>query len=518
MSLFESLLALLLVAIILLRLSRHLQIPYPSMLALAGAGVAALPFMPAIEIEPHLALPLFIAPALLDAAFDLAPRELRRLWLPLFSLAVIAVLLTAAAVAWAGSALAGLPIVAAVALGAIVAPPDAAAASAVLSQLGLPRRTVAVLQGESLLNDAVALLIFATALSAWSQSAGHLGQALPRLLIAAPGGILLGLAVAAVLLPGARWLAGTLSARILEFVTTFGTWIIAERLGLSPILAVVALAMMVAHHAPARQAARDRVHAYSVWAAVVFVLNVLAFLLMGLQARTILSRLGGEELSQALGFAGLVILIVILVRLLWVMAYGIVLRRLIPRFPKLFPDTPVPTRRIGLLVSWCGMRGLVTLGTAFALPADFPGRDVIVLSAFAVVLGTLVLQGFTIVPLIRILGIQPDRSLNKDLSAARAAIMDAALTSLTDETGPAADAVRKEYEIEGQIARDIEDPQRETEYDRLRRKAIAAQRSTLVALRRAGTIPEDVFHRLEEELDWSELAATPPDRLALDDS
>ena len=166
MALFESLLTLLIIAALLLQLSRRLSAPYPAMLALAGAGVAIFPWAPHLEIQPRLALTLFIAPVLLDAAYDTAPRELRRYWIPLLSLVVIAVILTTAVVASAGWAIASLPLAAAIALGAIVAPPDAAAAAAVLSQFNLPRRTLHVLKGESLLNDAVALLIFGAAVSA----------------------------------------------------------------------------------------------------------------------------------------------------------------------------------------------------------------------------------------------------------------------------------------------------------------------------------------------------------------
>jgi CPA1 family monovalent cation:H+ antiporter len=165
MALFESLLALLLVSILLLKISGHIGVPYPTMLAFAGACVAALPWAPNIEMEPRLALALFISPALLDAAYDLPPRELRRDWLPLTWLALIAVILTTAAVAWVGWAWEGMPLAAAIALGAIVAPPDAAAAAAVLTQFPLPRRTMAILQGESLLNDATALLIFTAAVA-----------------------------------------------------------------------------------------------------------------------------------------------------------------------------------------------------------------------------------------------------------------------------------------------------------------------------------------------------------------
>src|SRR5580704_11237815 len=192
MQLFEITLVLLAIAVVLLQIARHVRVPYPAMLALVGGCVAALPFAPHLSIEPRLALALFVAPAVMDTAFDMPPREMLRIWLPLTSLAVVLVLLTTAAVAWAGSALAGLPLAAAIALGAIVAPPDAAAAAAVLSEFNLPRRTMAVLQGESLLNDAVALLVFGLALTAAAASGGAWRALAPHLLIAVPGGAVLG--------------------------------------------------------------------------------------------------------------------------------------------------------------------------------------------------------------------------------------------------------------------------------------------------------------------------------------
>jgi Na+/H+ antiporter len=504
MALFESTLVLLMVAVLLLQVSRRLGTPYPAMLALAGALVATLPWTPRLVIEPRLALVLFVAPALLDAAYDTAPRELRRYWLPLLSLVLVAVVLTTAAVALAGWALAGLPIAAAIALGAIVAPPDAAAAAAVLKQFKLPRRTLSILQSEGLLNDAVALLIFGAAVSAATGSQYPLATSVPRLLVAVPGGVLVGLLLAKLYLLLRPLVAGTLSTSIVEFASTFGVWIIAERLHLSPIIALVVFAMTLATYNPARQSARERIYSYSVWEAAVFSLNVLAFLLMGLQARIILERLQGANLWGALTFAVVVLAIVILIRLIWVMTYGALVRWLRP------PSMPLPTKKIGLLVSWCGMRGLVTLATAFALPQDFPGRDLIVLSAFTVVLGTLVIQGLTIKPLIRWLRIAPDDSLEKEISFARTAMIKAAVATLNNEQSEAANTVRAEYEAEKRIAEDSSRPQAETEHDRLRRKAIAEERRALADLRSNGRIDDDVFHRLEEELDWAEVNAASP--------
>jgi CPA1 family monovalent cation:H+ antiporter len=513
MALFEITLALMLVAVLLLQLSRRLNTPYPTMLALAGAGVAALPFAPDVRIEPHLALALFIAPALLDAAYDTSPRELKRNWFKLVAMAVVAVLLTTAAVAWAGVMVAGLPLAAAITLGAIVAPPDAAAASAILTQLNLPRRAHAILRGESLLNDATALLIFTAAVALASSPGVSARDLAPGLVAAVPGGVLLGLAAAFLYVRMAPMVAGTLSTSILEFGYTFGVWVLAERLDVSAILAMVVFAMSLARRVPGRQTARDRVHSYAVWEAAVFVLNVLAFLLMGMQARTILGRLSAAELGPALAFSALVLGIVIVVRLVLVMSLSGAMRlaaRAEAREPSHWRES--------LLVSWCGMRGLVTLATAFALPVQFPGRDVIVLAAFTVVLGTLVVQGLTLTPLIRLLDVKPDKSLEGEVSKGRTAMLDAALGVLAPIPGEASAAVQAEYRANAAVAVSPDRPQGDTEHDRLRIKAIRAQRHVIHTLRREGGIGDDAFHRLEAELDWAELNAAPRERLELEEA
>jgi CPA1 family monovalent cation:H+ antiporter len=513
MQLFEITLILLTLAVVFMHIARRLSVPYPSLLALAGGCVALLPFAPHLGIQPQLALALFVAPAVMDSAFDMPPRELLRIWVPLVSLAVVLVLLTTVAVAWAGVALGGLPVAAAIALGAIVAPPDAAAAAAVLRDFNLPRRTVAVLQGESLLNDAVALLVFGLAVSAAVSPGSAWDSLVPRLLIAVPGGAVLGVLCAQLSMRVFQKLAGTLSLIIVQFLTTFGTWILAERLQLSPIVAVVALAGVTARYMPSRTSARDRVNTYAVWATVVFVLNVLAFLLMGLQARDILNQLHSDALVHALAFAGIVLAIVIGVRLAYVMLYGFVLR-LFRRSSERVLHSKAPTVSIGILVSWCGMRGLVTLATALALPQEFPNRDVIVLSAFSVVLGTLILQGFTIRPLIALLRIAPDSSLDEEVSQTRNAMLDAALKELTAVHGDGAAALRAEYEAAraGNAGRS----QPDTEYDEVRRLAIGAERRLLADWRRGGRIQDDAYHLLEDELDRAELHVARVSSTSLD--
>ena len=424
--------------------------------------------------------------------------------MPLLALAAIAVILTTAAVAWTAVALAGMPIAAAIALGAIVAPPDAAAASAMLSRFALPRRTVSILKGESLLNDAVALLIFAAAVGAASSPGSFLEQ-LPSLALAAPGGIIVGIVLAKLYLWVSPRFAGTLGGTLFEFVATFGVWVIADRLHLSAILAVVAFAMTLARTVPERQSPRDRIHSYAVWETAVFLMNVLAFLLMGLQARAIILRFDAEHIWQALGFAAVVVAVVIVVRLAWVMLYNVVRRRVAERFG----GPRAPTVQQGILVSWCGMRGLVTLATALALPLDFPARDLIVLSAFAVVVGTLILQGLTLAPLIRWLRFGPEQTFESEVAAARLSLLDAAVDNLKAADGAIAEAIREDYETAQASVADHGRPDAHEEAMRIRHEAVLAQRRKLLELRRAGDIDDDVFHELEQELDWKQLAASP---------
>ena len=284
MLMLEWVLVLLLAAVVLTNLAERLAVPYPSLLAIAGAGLAFLPFAPQIRIEPELALALFVAPALLDAAFDTSPRGLRDNAIPVASMAVVAVVLTTAAIAFLGWRFAGLPIAAAIALGAIVAPPDAVAANEVLRHLRIPQRIGLVLQGESMLNDATALLIYRAAVLAAAGSFSLAADA-PILVLAAVGGVVAGYVLARLYLIASAFVRDPASSTVLQFVSTFGVWLLSERLGLSPIITVVVYAMTLAQAAPGRLGARLRISSYSVWETAVFVVNVLAFVLMGLQAR-----------------------------------------------------------------------------------------------------------------------------------------------------------------------------------------------------------------------------------------
>lgn len=503
MTLFETLVVLLLVAALLSQVARRLQVPYPTLVALAGTAAAAMPWVPQVAIDPAMALALFVAPALLSAAYDTSPHELRRSWLPLTALAVFAVVLTAAAVAGVAMAVAGLPLASAVALGAIVAPPDAAAAQAVLVRLDLPRRTRVILQGESLFNDAVALVIFGAAVAV-AQGAVHPWRLAGGLLLAVPGGLLLGALAGMAYIRLWRFWSGSQSAILFEFAGTFLVWIAGERLHVSPVLAVVTFAMLLARSAPERQQVHDRVHSFSIWEAAVFVLNTIAFLMIGLQARAIVQRLPPQELWQALALAAAVLLTVIAVRVAWVMAYP-----LLPLLPSAERINLRGQRRLRLLMSWAGMRGVLTLATAMSLPRDFPGADLIVLSALAVVLGTVVVQGATLGPLIRRLRLPQDESLPRHVQQARDKMLQAAHAALDRLEA------QGELPLERLRARYRQPPSEgEVQAERL---VLQAEREALNALHRDGGLPEDAFQLLQEELDLRELSLSEPEMRAIED-
>lgn len=506
MVLFEWTLVLLFFAVLVTGFSRRIGVPYPSMLALAGAALAFVPAGPEISIDPELALALFIAPVLFDAAFDTSPRDLKRNLTPLIALVFVMVALTIGAVAYVGVEYGGLPIAAAIALGAIVAPPDAVAATAVLGQLKLPRRLMQILQGESLFNDAPALLIYRFAVVA---AAGGLtlAEAVPMVALAAIGSVVAGYLLARVFVIAVSRVTDAASFTVIAYCGTFGVWILAEMLHLSAIITVVVYAITMAQRVPTSMSPRVRVSTYSVAETAVFVLNVLAFVIMGLQVRPIIDRLSGAELTSALWFGGAVLATVILVRLAYVFIYNGAARLKNATIGPA-PGVEAPQARYALVVGWCGMRGLVTLATAFALPQDFPGRDVIVLSAFMVVIGTLVVQGLTLKPLLALLNIQRDDSVEAEVSRGRVAIVNAALTELEGATEPEAEFVRQGYRAALPIAAS-ETPQAATAYEQIKLKLIPKQRAVLAGMRERGEIGDEAFHRLEEELDWAELNAAP---------
>ncbi|MBR1121593.1 sodium:proton antiporter [Bradyrhizobium lablabi] len=509
---FEWIIGLLLGAVALSALARRINVPYPTLLAICGALIPFIPHGPSWALEPDLALALFVAPVLMDAAYDTSLRDLRNNWVPVSALVFAAVGVTTAAVAVLAHTLRpDMPWSAAIALGAIVAPPDAAAATAILRQVNLPHRILKVLEGESLLNDASALLIYRVAVGAAAVNHFTWTAFAPPVLLALVGSLIAGYLLARIWTRVMVRITEAPSAIITQFAGAFTVWILAERLGLSGILTVVVFAITIARTAPARTPARLRVPAYAVWDTAVFVLNVLAFMLIGMQLRPIWERLDEFVRLEYCGFAALIVVAVILARIAWVMLYGVTFRALI-RSGLVRPPTtfPVPTLQSGIVVSWCGMRGIVTLAAAFALPEAFPARDIILFTAFAVVLGTLVVQGLTLRPLILALGLKDEDPVAAEASHARAVGYRAALEEIDGDSSDVAEILRLEYRT--MLLRIESDPAGGIALaglpaDPLRRRAIAAARRAVLQLRFAEEIGDDAFHLLEEELDRAELSA-----------
>jgi len=445
----EELLGMVLAAVLLAAAARRAGAPYPVFLALGGALLAFAPGTPSFTLPPQLALALFIAPVLLDAAHDASPRDLKDNWAPLMGLVVVAVSLTTVAVALVARALVpDMPLAAAVALGALVSPPDAAAATAVLRPLRPPHRILTMLEGESLLNDASSLLIYRLAVGAVAANGFAMGSVAPAFLLAVVGSLVAGPVLAALLMSFMSRVEHVPTSIILQFVTTFGVWILAERIGLSGVLTMVCYAITIARSTPARIPARIRIPTFAVWDTVVFALNILAFIFIGLHVRPILGSLKPANHGQYLVVAAAVLLTVILVRFAWHMSFNLVVRWR-DREHGFHPPRPMlrPSVGSGLVISWAGMRGIVSLAAAMALPSAFPYRDLIVLTAFFVVLGTLVIQGLTLKPLLRALDLHDDDPVGREVIAARQRALHAGLATFANDRSPMGDAIRKEFKI-----------------------------------------------------------------------
>ena len=509
MSELEQLLVLFVAAVTLAGLARRTGAPYPVFLALGGAVLAFIPAAPSLSLPPELVLALFVAPILLDAAFDASRRDLKDNWAPLAGLVIVAVGLTTIAVAAVARffvpELAWAP---AIALGAIVAPPDAVAATAVLRPLKPPHRILTILEGESLLNDASALLIYRLAVGAVAAGGFSIAAVGPALALSVVGSVIVG--------PALGWLTSRLFAQvhhvptaiILQFTTTFGVWILAEELGLSAVLTMVCYAVTVAQSAPQRTAARMRVPTYAVWETAVFALNIFAFIFIGLQMRPIFESLEPVDRGRYFSAAGGVLLTVIAVRLVWHMSFNAFVRWRHRRVG-FNPPRPMlrPTVGSGLVISWSGMRGIVSLAAALALPSDFPYRDLILMTSFAVVLGTLVLQGLTLKPLLRWLNLRDDDPVGRELNAARQRALDDVLASLATDDSPLANIVRREFKLllSAEQLHDASGAVRA--HNELRHRALHVARQATFRMRETEEIGDDAFHQLEEELDWLEMAS-----------
>lgn len=503
-------------------LAKKLKVAYPILLVVGGLLLGLMPRLPKIELDPEFIFLFFLPPLLFPAAVFTSWRDFRDNLRPILLLAIGLVLFTTAAVGFIAHHFMGLPLAAAFVLGAIVSPPDAIAATAMAQQLSIPRRIVAILEGESLVNDATALVAYRFAIAAMLTGASSfsVGAAAAQFFLIAAGGIAIGV--------GIGWLAANFHCRVddapieitVSFLTPFVAYILAERLHVSGVMSVVAAGLFLGWRTPQITNPSTRLQGGPFWDMIEFILNGFVFILIGLKLPDAVRALHGQSFIKLIFYALLISGAVILIRIAWVFpaTYG-------PRllFRKLRERDPNPPWQHVALLAWTGMRGVVSLASALAIPltlangAPFPSRDLILFLTFVVILATLVVQGVTLPWVIRALGIKDDRSRQREEHHARLLANRAALERLNriEEQEPAKvdarDRLRIEYEDRIRQLEAFEPGDSDarwntfsTEYENLSLDTLAVERDVILKLRNESVINDEVLRRIQHDLDLAE--------------
>jgi monovalent cation/hydrogen antiporter len=508
-----------LVAVALLAIvARKIQVPYPILLTVGGGVLALVPGLPAIHLDPQLVFNLFLPPLVYPAAVYTSWRDFRANLRSILPLAIFLVLLTMTGTAYVFHALTGLPLAVGFVFGALISPPDAVAALAMTKGLKVPRKIIVILEGESLVNDATSFISFRFAVAAVLTGSFSLGQASVQFLLVAAGGIVVGLATG--------WLATQVQKRlddppvqtVFSLLTPYVAYFSGEKLHVSGILAVVIAGIYYGWRAPRVLSGRMRLQAVPVWQMVVFILNGILFMLIGLQLPQVIHALAPGSAMTVVTLAILILFVIVLIRFVWMFGANYLIRL----FNRVFHHRTPPLWRHTAFIAWTGMRGADSLAGALAIPfvlpngAPFPGRDLILLLTFCVIFGTLVVQGFTLKPLIRWLKIVDDHVPEKEERMARLQANEAALGRI-EEMGSSSQAnpenverLRSEYadrirrlskdtshgeSVRGLFSRDFEE---------LAREALKTERDTVITLRNDEAINDEVLRRIQRDIDLAE--------------
>ena len=400
---FKLILALLAVAVLLALAARRLRIPSSAAYVTGGMALAVLPGTPQLVVDPGLILALFLPPLLQSSAFFTVWRDFRANLRPILLLAIGCVAFTTLIVGVVLKfAVPALPWAACFALGAIISPPDAVSASAILERLRIPRRLRTVLEGESLVNDASGLVLYRFATAAALTGTFSAGPATVTFVYVAAAGIATGLVFGR----ASSWLTRRLHDVHLEialsFLVAWSSYMAAEAIGASGVLSTVACGLTMGWQQHESFSSRTRLQARATWGFVVFVLEALVFVLIGLSLNGVLARLGARHALSLVPLALVITATLVAARFIWVFPATYLPILL---WPGARAREPLPPVAIPLIVSWAGMRGVVSLAVALALPEDFPGHDLILFLTFFVILVTVLVQGTTLGPLIRLLGV-----------------------------------------------------------------------------------------------------------------
>ena len=521
MSATISLLFGLLVAIVALAtIATRLHIPYAVLLVIGGLVLGFVPGLPRIMLDPELVLVLFLPPLIYSSAWLTSWREFRANLRPILQLAIGLVLVTTIIVAVVAHAIAGLSWPVAFVLGAVVSPTDAVAASATAKLLGLARRIVTVIEGESMVNDATGLVVYRFAVAAVVTGSFSLWQASLQFVVVGLGGLLIGL----VLSWPVAWLHRHLDDAPIEItitlLTPYAAYLVANALQVSGVLAVLSAGLYLSRQSSRFFSSNTRLQANAVWNVLVFLLNGLVFLLIGLQLPGILESIAGHSLLTLTWEALFISLTVIAVRIAWVFPAAYLPRLVSPRLRE---RDPYPGWRQVAMVAWIGMRGGLSLAAALALPLTltggvlFPQRDLVIFFTFSVILVTLVGQGLSLGPVIRLLGLEPDSSLEQEhaqahLVAARAAL--SRLDELATEGWVPQDALTHLHSSYEKKLRALTTPMDDAANEgsavhapiqqRLWQEVLQAERAAVIGLRDRGRIDDETLRLVERELDLEE--------------
>ena len=496
-------------------LARRLPVPTPILQVAAGLLVSLVPGVAVPELDPDLVFFVFLPPVLWAAALFTSRREFQANIRPIGLLAVGLVLATSVAVAYAARALLpGLPWAAAVALGAIVSPPDAVAATAIVSRLPVPRRVIVVLEGESLVNDASALILYRTAVAAAVTGSFSWGESVVRFFIDAAVGALIGILVGWLIIRAMRYTRDALAETLLTIAGPYVAWVTSERLHVSAVLACVAGGLYLGRRISTAVGPLSRLQTRSTWDLLVFLLNAMIFLLLGVEFGALIRGMPAERVGAVVRTGAVISAVVILVRLVWVPIATVTPRRLSARMRR---EDPTPEWKAVFLVAWTSMRGIVSLASALALPlalssgAPFPYRTEIILITMCVIVMTLVVQGLTLAPIIRAFNFAPEHTHTEEERLAR---FEAARRG-----AEALDDMAREPWVDGRdvewLRAELRDRLRLRDHHggspdgrrRLRGGMIGAERRMLVRLRDEGAISDEVLRGLEQELDLEAIRA-----------
>jgi monovalent cation/hydrogen antiporter len=503
-------------------LANWVNVPYPIPLVVGGLALGLVPGIPDIQLDPELVLLVFLPPLLYSSAVFADLRALREDARVISLSAIGLVLATAAAVAVIAHEVIDLPWAMSFALGAIVSPTDPAAATAIMRRVGAPRRMVNILEGESLFNDATALVAYKVAVAAAVGESVSAGHTVLEFFGEAGGGIAIGLAVGWIIAAVRKRVTDVNTELTISLFSAYGAFVPADQLGVSGVLAVVTCGVYLGFRAPEIASPESRMQGDALWSVLTFLLNAALFILIGLQLPVIVDGLAGLPASDVIGYAAAVCATVIAVRFLWNFVVTFLIRAIDRRPSQRARRGSWQTRVVG---SWAGMRGAVSLAAALALPletdagAALPGRELIQFITFALILVTVVGQGLTLPWLIRRLGVIEDgREEENEEIRARLVIARAAIERLDELEAEdwtrdgTIDRARRLYEFRQRRfkirAGKIEDEDGLEEgsllYQRMMHEIFAAQRQALVGLRNSRQISSEVMRHVERELDLEE--------------